>query len=334
MVTPKRSVNNLNLTSLEDLASKREKATIEKKEPSVPKKLENPVTKKLDSQLAEIKERSAAAILRQRRDIEGKVFQAVLPFWDDDNRGVPNHFIRSGLFSVRNNEKREYLEAMKIASLNNYSIEYTGKELQQDDLSVWMALINLARNQPISDSVLFTGYQLVKDLGWSMNSKSYARAQASIERMKVTGIQISVSNKEGKKEAAYAGSLIREYNWLEIDRKGGTKWMVRFEPQVSMLFMNDTTSLLEWETRKKIGTRATVAQWLHSFYTSHRDPTPLTVEKIHEICRSGDTLSSFRATLKLALQKLIDVEFLASFHITNGQVFVSKKIKPKLIRVG
>ena len=34
---------------------------------------------------------------------------------------------------------------MPISSLSNYEITYTGQDLQQDDLSVWMSLINLAR---------------------------------------------------------------------------------------------------------------------------------------------------------------------------------------------
>ncbi|UUZ66229.1 hypothetical protein LP417_35010 (plasmid) [Polaromonas sp. P1-6] len=137
----------------------------------------------------------------------------------------------------------------------------------------------------------------------------------------MTGIEISTNNKE----TAYSGSLIREYAWTAKDEKGNARWMVRFEPRVSTLFMEDTTTLIEWETRKKIGTRATVAQWLHSFYSSHRDPIPLKVEKLYELCRSGDSLSSFRRNIKNALNKLVDVEFLTDFSIVNDTVRVQKK---------
>lgn len=283
---------------------------------------------KISNSLAKIQERTTASLLRQRSEIEAKVMQSVLPLWDDEKRGVPNPFIRSGLFSVKNTETRIFMQKMPIASLSNYKVTYTGQELQQDDLSVWMSLINLARNQPMSDSILFTGYSLVKDLGWRMHSESYRRAKESIERLKVTGIEISTNNNE----TAYSGSLIREYAWTAQDTKGNARWMVRFESRVSTLFMEDTTTLLEWETRKKIGTRATVAQWLHSFYSSHRDPIPLTVEKLYELCRSGDSLSSFRRNIKNALNKLVDVDFLANFSIINDAVHVQKKLRPKLIR--
>jgi hypothetical protein len=301
------------------------------------KKLANPSLKtgtdfdqtqeKISNSLVKLQERTAASLLRQRNEIDTRVMQAVLPLWDDEKRGVPNPFIRSGLFSVKNTETRVFMQKMPIASLSNYQVTYTGQELQQDDLSVWMSLINLARNQPMSDSILFTGYSLVKDLGWRMHSDSYRRAKESIERLKVTGIEISTNDKE----TAYSGSLIREYAWTAQDAKGNVRWMVRFESRVSALFMEDTTTLLEWETRKKIGTRATVAQWLHSFYSSHREPIPLTIEKLYELCRSGDSLSSFRRNLKNALNKLVDVEFIASYSIVNDAVHVIKINKTKLI---
>lgn len=95
--------------------------------------------------------------------------------------------------------------------------------------------------------------------------------------------------------------------------------------------MEDTTTLMEWETRKKIGSRATLAMWLHAFYSSHREPIPLAVEKLYELCRSGDSLSSFRRNIKNALGKLVDVEFLTHFTIVKDTVCVQKRAKAKLI---
>lgn len=265
----------------------------------------------------------------KQSSIDARILQDVLPFWDNENRGVPNPFIRSGLFSVKNSEARQYLQEAPIQSLSNYQVLYSGQELQQDDLSVWLALINLSRNNPMSDMVLFTGYQLIKDIGWRMHSDSYKRVRDSIQRLKVTGIEIL----SGEKLQGYSGSLIRDYGWENLDDKGNSKWMVRFEPRLALLFQEDSTTLLEWEMRKKIGSRATLALWLHSFYTSHRDPIPYKIEKLHQLCRSGDTLSSFRRNIKNALAKLVDIEFLNSFDVINEFVQVQKRMKPKLVRV-
>jgi hypothetical protein len=326
MTKATQPLNNLDFNTLESIGKRKPRKTSVVKK--VTTKESSIVQEKITDSLAKIQERSAVALLKQRAEVEARVMQAVLPLWDEENRGVPNPFIRSGLFSVKNTENRSFMQKMPIASLSNYQITYTGQELQQDDLSVWMSLINLARNQPMSDSVLFTGYALIKDLGWRMHSESYKRAKESIERLKVTGIEISTNNKE----TAYSGSLIREYGWTAQDVKGNARWMVRFESRVSTLFMEDTTTLLEWETRKKIGTRATVAQWLHSFYSSHREPIPLTVAKLYELCRSGDSLSSFRRNIKNALNRLVDIGFLVSFAIVNDAVHVQKKLKHKSIK--
>jgi hypothetical protein len=287
-------------------------------------------SKSYDQALAEVKARSAEVVARKALDYEARILQDSFPFWDDDNRGVPNPLIRGGLFGVGTSAKREFLPNMHISSLSNYEITYTGQDLQQDDLSVWMSLINLARQSPLSDKVRFTGYQLIRDLGWRMHSESYERAQESIERLKVTGIKIATKDKaEG-----YSGSLIREYAWADADEQGNTRWMVRFEPKVSVLFMNDTTTMLEWETRKRIGTRATIAMWLHAFYATHREPWPLSVQKLHELCRSDAQLSTFRRNLRTALERLIEVGFLSSYQIINDQVHLVKANKAALALVG
>ena len=45
------------------------------------------------------------------------------------------------------------------------------------------------------------------------------------------------------------------------------------------LFRDDSVTFLAWEQRKKIGSRATLALWLHAYFTSHRDPLPITIQK-------------------------------------------------------
>lgn len=286
-----------------------------------------------EERLARLKERTAATVAKaatpsdkssnigsQYNDL---VLQAALPFISEDLRPVPSSFVRSGLFSVRTGAKREYLNGAAVTSLSNFNIEYRGEELQQDDLSVWMALINMAKDQGISQRVLFSGYSIIKDLAWSMHSTSYDRVKASIERMKVTGIKIVSKDKK----AAYSGSLIREFAWDAEDpaNPGKTRWMVTFEPGVASLFTEDATSTLHWEVRKLIGTRASIALWLHSFYSSHTEPIPYTVEKLHQLCQSDATLSTFRRNIRQALAKLEQIGFLTDWFIEDDVVRVTKR---------
>lgn len=335
------SINNLDLQSLENIG-KKTRPTGRRSDPKFaasndvldPEPTPKPMSPRVSRADDFLKEKTNAAMLRKQNQIDQRVLQEVLPLWDDVNRGIPNPLVRSGLFSVGNSDKREYMVDMVIASLSNYEIKFTGAELHQEDLSVWMSLINLIRTKPMHEAIYFTGYQIVKDLGWRMHSESYKRVQDSIERLKVTGLKITTRGNE----SAYTGSLIRDYAWAERDEAGNIKWMVRFEPRISALFMEDTTTFLEWGIRKEIGTRSTLALWLHAFYTTHRDPTPNSLVKIHELCRSKDTLSSFRRNIRNALAKLVEKQFLKSFNMDNDilrieKLPLEKRIGPKLIRV-
>jgi len=267
------------------------------------------------------KAKAAEATARRHEAQAALVLQQVLPLWSEDMRGVPNPMIRSGLFGARNTRTRQNFDEQSVVSLSNFEILYTGKELLQDDLSVWLALINMASRQPLGDAIFFSGYQLVKDLGWRLHSESYDRAKDSIKRLKTNELKIQV--KTGT--AAYAGSLIREYAWKADTPDGGTAWMVRFEPMIAELFREDSTTFLVWEQRLLIGQRATLTLWLHSYLSSHRDPYPISIPKIHELSRSEQKdLRFFKRRVILSLERLIEIGFLKSFHLDGDMVHVVK----------
>ena len=156
--------------------------------------------------VAWVRARAAEALAKRRSEQEMIVLQQVLPLWSEEHRGVPNPMIRSGLFGTKTVASRKLVKDKEIASLSNFSIVYKGEELLQDDLSVWLALLHRASRQAIGDTLFFTAYELLKDLGWRMHSESYERLKQSISRLKANELKIQV--KSGK--SGYAGSLIRE----------------------------------------------------------------------------------------------------------------------------
>lgn len=267
-----------------------------------------------------LRKKTEEALLRKKGD-SMNVLQAVFPLWDDDRRGVPNPFIRGGLFTTRRSVDREAMKAQRIVSLSNYAINYSGEELRQDDLSLWVCLLTRSRGMQVGDPIFFTAYSLIKDLGWRMHSESYERLRGSIERMKLTSMSILTNNSK----SGYTGSLIRDFAFDAIDDNGNFKWMVRLEPAITSLFHVDSTTLLEWDQRRKIGGRATITLWLHAFYSSHRDPIPYSVSKIHELCRSEEKkMANFRIRLRQALERLVEIGFLSSYTITADMLTVQK----------
>lgn len=270
-----------------------------------------------------LRRKTEEALLRQEGAFDA--LQEVIPLWSEDHRGVPNPFIRGGLFTTRRSTAREAIKAQKIVSLSNYSISYSGEELRQDDLSLWVCLLTRSRAMKIGEPIYFTAYSMIKDLGWRMHSENYEKLRNSIERMKLTSVNVLTNNSQ----SGYAGSLIRDYAFDAVDGNGDVKWMVRLEPAITNLYNFDSTTLLEWNQRRKIGARATIALWLHSFYSSHRDPIPFSVGKIHELSRSEEKkMANFRIRLRQSLEKLVEIGFLTSYSITNDIVSVQRADYP------
>lgn len=257
--------------------------------------------------------------------------QALFPEWDDDRRGLPNSLVRGGLFTAAStNSPRPWLQEELVASLSNYSVAYTGQELRQDDLSVWLAIVNMGKSMPLGDPIHFTAYRLITDLKWRIHSETYASIKAIIERLKVTSVKISSTDQKSQ----YAGSLIRDFLFDDRDPNGKTCWTVRLEPSIAKLFLEDTTTLFEWQIRCALGRRASLAAWLFSFYCTHASSIPYHVEKLHELCKSEDKhIRSFKVNLRAALERLVTEGFLSTYSIHNDFVQVVRARAPSSLNL-
>jgi hypothetical protein len=261
-------------------------------------------------------QRAAEALTRKQQIQESMVLQEMLPFWTDEHRGVPNPIIRSGLFGAKLPSARSFTKAEKVASLGNYQLNYTGEELLQEDLSVWISLLNFASKARFGDAVFVTGYKLIKDLGWRMHGDSYTNAKESISRLKANEIVIQLNDGS----AGYAGSLIREYAWSAHSPEGKLMWMVRFEPRIIELFQKELVSTIEWEQRKMIPVKNSLARWLHAFYSSHTRPIPYTVAKLHELCKSEEkNLRAFKSRLIKCMALLIKIGAIESYRVEERE---------------
>jgi hypothetical protein len=258
-----------------------------------------------------------------------------LPFWEEDERGLPNSLARGALFTAAKCDKtlkREFYEGKKIASLSNLSIEYAGPELRQDDASVFMTLLHLGRHTPLGQPIHFTAYSMLKELGWSINSAEYKHLRECCTRLSATNATVTTP----EDDQGYAGSLVRTFAWKDDKGKQMQHWVVWLEPAIAELFSQNTFSLLEWGERKKIGGRAPLALWLHSFLCTHREPHAMSVQKYYELCASKTAqLADFRRRLKMALQKLVEIGFILKFEIRDDKVHIvraAKQFKAPIIR--
>ena len=248
---------------------------------------------------------------KSRRQLN-RADQARLPFWPDASRGVSNEMARSALFTVGQGKDRRMYKGEVVHSLKNVEILYTGEELHQRDLDVMLQLLHFGRLIPLGESIPFTARDMLTQLGWTLNSRSYQELSEVIDRLKNASVHIVAS--VGSRERGFSGSLVQSFAYH--GKKGGdkrTRWQVTLEPRLAQLYTAVGYTQVEWSDRMQL--RPT-AKWLHTFYATHQQPFPMKVATLYQLCGSRNReLWRFRNTLRQGLKELVKIGFLTSWTI-------------------
>ena len=251
-----------------------------------------------------------------------------LPLWQQGQRGLPNALALSALFNIanlRSGGDRQYFTSATIASSKCIVLVYTGQELRQDDEDVFLQVLHLAKEQKMGENIFFTTHSMLVALGWTINSESYKRLTICMDRLKATSVRLTVEG-QGGRTMGFAGSLVGEFEWQEKESNDPLReWSVSLEKNIVKLFAPDTYSLIHWQTRLDL---PPLAKWLHSYYSTHRDPFPHKVETLHKLTASNNKgLRQFRQKLKAALEQLVECGFLASARVDakSDLVHVARK---------
>ncbi len=226
------------------------------------------------------------------------------PLWGDPQRGVPNEFARSALFSARKGTGSDYLRDEHIFSQAGICITYSGPRLTQDHLDVFEGIMHLAREMPEGNAVRFTAHSLLKLIRRNTSGSDHARLLLTLTDLTATSITIKRDN-----GAVYWGSLLPE----GAARPENGQYAVVINRQLIKLFERGFT-VIEWQQRKALA-RKSLAQALHVWLCSHDNPYPVSVQYLHDITGSQTKeLRYFRRRLKDALNRLVGVGVLASWH--------------------
>lgn len=277
--------------------------------PNIAKKAFEAKARKPKEQNQELSSNATSIVIRQ------------LTLWTETLRCLPNEIANSALFNAKNRKQaRTYLKQSEIAVIGNGKITFTGEELRQDDETVWLQLIHLAKETPLGNTVEFTPYSLCKGVGWSIDGRSYKRLRQCLDRMQATSLSIySPRLKEG-----VSLSMIPMFKWRDEAGKALTFYQVKVAPELVTLFSETYRTKLEWSQRLALPDG--LATWLHSYYASHSKPYPV---KIHTLKRGAGITTECKAALRQliekALTKLVEVDFLISWEIVGELVHVRRK---------
>lgn len=284
-------------------------------------------------------ERAEADRLK-REELARRHAAGQLALWPEAERGVPNELVRCAVFSAKNrNERREVYRAnapLIVPVIGGGEIVYIGEELRQDDETVWMQLVHLAKENR-SEEVTFSPYSFLKAINWPIKGASYTRLLTSIRRLKTSGLEVY----SGRFDQAVSTALIADYKYA---KKEGTPWKVHvFKKDDPLFFLFDKLySRLDWETR--LALPEGVATWLHGFFSSHREPYDHKIETLAigaglKIDMPGDQdltealrtakrkerLREARKTIARALETLKATGFLSDFQVTRKGIVIVRR---------
>lgn len=252
---------------------------------------------------------------------------AQLPLWDDELRCLPNEILRSGLFNARNRKQaRAYLKQAEIIVIGEGRITYTGEELRQDDQTVWLQLIHMAKEQPLGQTIEFTAYSFCKAIGWPVDGGSYMRLRRCLVRMQATSLAACVQRRKARDSQrvslSVSLSMIPMFRWRD-DETGLAlrRYQVQIAPQLVELFWNNYYTRIEWEQRLALPDG--IATWLHGYFASHKNNYAIFLDTIKQ--GAGITIKRkdhLRAQIEQALNALIRVGFLKRWEFVGEKVHV------------
>ena len=272
----------------------------------------------VEKALANIKDPQLAASLRRmqenfERHESQRPYQ--LSMWPEKDRGVPNELSRSALFPAIHPKKRIALQNQFIAAQGPYAIHYTGLQLDQSYLNVFLGIMHLARGVHEGNLVRFSGHQLLKLIGRGTSGADHKWLYLAFQTLTATSVAIV---KDGKR--VFWDSLIRRG---EGDLETG-KYAIEVSRDLAKLFERGFTRI-EWEQRRKL-LHKPLAQWLQFYYSSHAKPLPVGVAFLRET--SGSTTQSlrkFRQNLKNALDQIKEVNVIDEWRIDPDDIVHVKR---------
>jgi hypothetical protein len=230
--------------------------------------------------------------------------------------------MRSALFNARNrNQPRRYLRQEVLALIGNGRITYTGEELRQDDATVWLQLVQLARDSSLGEIVEFTPYAFCKAVGWQPTGETYAHLRKCLTRLQATALAFYAE----RTRHTVSLSMIPVFCWQdESTGKPLPRYRVMFSRDLAALFQGSHYTYVLWSQRRRLPEG--LATWLHGYLASHKQPLPLAIADIRRAaCLTVARSDNLRAAIVRSLKALVSVGFLASWEIDAEYVRVIRR---------
>jgi TrfA protein len=243
-----------------------------------------------------------------------------LSFWAEEKRGTPNSFLRSALFPAIQSKDRRWMDKELVASQEGATVRFTGKQLNQEDLTLWETLVHMARQHPLGNTCEFTAHTILKAMQLGTGGREHERLHDGITRLIACAVEIRIKKRGELHGKKFTGSLIEG----SIEDESSKHYRVRLSRDMMNLYGENDWTAIDWKQRLRLRKKS-LAQWLHCYYSSHRAPYPVKLETLREFSGSrNDQAADFKRKVRAALDELVTIGFLESFSIDGDTVTVKR----------
>lgn len=218
----------------------------------------------------------------------------VMPKVSPARRIIPNAMLRCSLFGVIRKGRRKYEHRVSKATINGLNINFTGQQLDQSDLDIYLELIRRCGDVSFGVEIRFFAYDLLKSLNMGTGKSQYENLKDCLLRLTACAVEIS----DGR--FSYAGHIVNDHYRDDESRE----LIISLNPKIASFFSEEMWTGLSLHERNLLKGKP-LAQWLHAFYSSHTNPHPYKVETIKHLCGSDvAALKTFKQKLKKSLAYL------------------------------
>ena len=226
---------------------------------------------------------------------KSKVYQ--LAFWPDHSRAMPTDFLACALFAALHGKNTQHLRGECIATVNGYTVVYTGKRLTQVHADIVMGALHLMRGLPQGDTVQFRVRSFLRLIGRHTGKTDRDSFRQLVDDVIATSLRITTP--DGK--MSYSGSILTKAS--DVTDNDDTLFVLEVNRELAKLFANGFGTI-DWEKRKTL-MRQPLCLWLQ-LYFSKFGTKPVAVIELHRLSGSTAPLKKFRQNLRTALAVLTE----------------------------
>lgn len=224
----------------------------------------------------------------------------------------PQVFFVSPLFRVASKKvERERTISLELRAQGGAVLmRYTGPELRQSDGMVFMALLNLLRDERLGESVSFNVEELCKRVFGRYDGPTRKLLKGHVQRLQRGLLEFD----------QFSVQLCQRF-----DHPARGAWSVKLDKDVVSLFQRSAEVWLDIGRRKALPEG--LPTWLYGFVESQTRLIPMKASALRELCGSDASDESFLRTLRVALHALAEQGVIDSGWSVQGGVVRWLKLK-------